>query len=289
MGRQAGREGVLDRVLLFTDARPNTGRTDGNDFLSLVREHAQQNIGLTLFGVGLDFGVSLAGDISSLRGGNVVTLRDPEQIENIFDRDFDLLVTPILHDLRVRIRPAMGFTLIGSYGFPEPSSRPEPEERSPGFRIASLFLSRKKGGALALRLERDETDLTLDSPELVRIDLSFTTPAGREITRSLIVTHRGLFPDPAESYFSGPGVRKLTALLDLTLSLKRICLAFHQTGADRDEEGILRELARIEELLLGEALALEDPSLAQEAEQVARLADNVRRRVLEAARRTDPS
>ena len=81
-------DGLDQRVLLFTDALPNTGNTAENDFLTLAQTYADQGIGITAFGVGLDFGIELATSISEIRGGNYVYLRDTDAYRRVDKRGF---------------------------------------------------------------------------------------------------------------------------------------------------------------------------------------------------------
>ena len=53
--KNAGKPGVLDRVMLFTDAQPNVGSTSADSFRGIVRAGADAGIGFSGFGVGIDF------------------------------------------------------------------------------------------------------------------------------------------------------------------------------------------------------------------------------------------
>ncbi len=56
--------GYQKRLMLFTDARPNVGRTDSTSFQAITQKYAQQGIGLTAFGVG--FRIWATTDLSNL-------------------------------------------------------------------------------------------------------------------------------------------------------------------------------------------------------------------------------
>ena len=74
--------------------------------------------GLSVFGVGLNFGNELVYHISKLRGGNFFFLESPEKIAKVFDTEFDYLVTPLVYDLKVRIETPKGLKLKAVYGLP---------------------------------------------------------------------------------------------------------------------------------------------------------------------------
>ena len=61
---EAGAAGVEDRVMLMTDAQPNVGATGLDSFMGMARFYAESDIGISVFGVGLDLGAELAQGIS---------------------------------------------------------------------------------------------------------------------------------------------------------------------------------------------------------------------------------
>jgi Ca-activated chloride channel family protein len=137
---------VLDRVVLFTDALPNTGQTGESAFLDMAHEYADQGIGLTTFGVGLNFGQELVLALSEVPGSNYFFLESAERMEEIFTLEFDYLVSPIAFNLHVELAPAAGFSLRDVFGI---------ETWSVGegitFDVPTLFLS-QRSGAIVLQL-----------------------------------------------------------------------------------------------------------------------------------------
>lgn len=138
----------MDRVMLLTDALPNVGRTGEGEFLDLVRQYAEQDIGLSTFGVGFNFGQELILELSRIRGGNYFFLEDNARIEEVFGQDFDYLVTPLAYDLHLELVPGSGHTLSGVYGIQSWTPGDELVELD----VATLFLSRNRG-AIVIRLE----------------------------------------------------------------------------------------------------------------------------------------
>ena len=143
--RRAGREA---RVMLITDARPNVGRTSKSSFIGLANAYGERGIGLTVFGVGLDFGQELTLAISRTPGANYVYLENAAKLRKVFDRDIDLLVTPVAWDVEMVVQPDPGYRIVAAYGVP---SSVDTEGAGVRVHLPTLFLSRNRG-AIVFRL-----------------------------------------------------------------------------------------------------------------------------------------
>ena len=166
--KNSGQSGIEDRVMLLTDAQPNIGATDMSSFMGLTRHYADQGIGLSVFGVGMDLGAELATEMSTIRGGNSFFLADNEEIAEVFSEDFAFIVSPIAYDLDVEIELSAGWTIEDGYGIALDSPSAELE-----FGASTLFLSRRNGGmAAVLRHESGEIPDDL-SGQIGRISASF--------------------------------------------------------------------------------------------------------------------
>lgn len=251
------------RLILLTDAQPTVGATRVSDFERLIRDAANEGIGTTVFGVGLDLGADLARAMSELRGGNYVYLKDAEATAAAFE-DFDLLVTPIAYDLDVRVTPAEGGALVRPWG------APVDEAGTVAFGASTLFLSRRDGGIGASFLLPEGVD---DPGPLARFDLSWTEPDGGARTGALDVS---LSAEPAL------GVRKMAVLVDELLALEGAADACHGAPAaaagpvvDSPEAAVARIEAASDRLAaLSDALG-GDPALDREVALLWALRDNV--------------
>ncbi|MBI4612245.1 MAG: VWA domain-containing protein [Planctomycetes bacterium] len=272
VSRGAGRAGRADRVILFTDALPNTGRTDEESFLALARSGAKEGIGLTVFGVGLDLGWELARAISELEGGNYFYLEDADRIGTVFDRDLDLLVTPIAYRLRLAVEPAPGFRTAAVYGVP--GSDPSRPASALELEVATVFLSRNRG-AIALRLEPESGAMPAKPGfRVATVRLTYRTPGGEDVREEIAVAYEGTTLAGRSTWFSGPGARKLAILVEEYATLEAACRAYHE---ESDAPKADRLLAALEETLAGEAASLSDDGLREELEMVRRLRENVGR------------
>jgi Ca-activated chloride channel homolog len=106
------------RLMLFTDERPNTDATDAASFMGMAIGHSRQNVGLTTVGVGVQFGAELATKIGSVRGGNLYFIRDANDVDSLFRKQLDFMVSELAHDLTVSITPRPGLKIAGVYGVP---------------------------------------------------------------------------------------------------------------------------------------------------------------------------
>lgn len=282
--------GLEDRVMLFTDAMPNVGATGDDEFVGLVTRHADEDIGLTVFGTGIDMGNDLAELMSEVRGGNYVYLPDPERIGTVFEEAFDFLVSPIAYDLDVELRTAEGWRFVDAIG----ASLDDPGATL-AFGAATLFLSNNDGG-MAVILERDPStdgDTPADAPadgladigeRLVSFHLEYEdAETGRRGDDDLTVGFEG-----GESWVSAElgdespraddlGVFKMAFLLDEVDAL---------TAAGEFCDGVIpaaeahRRVAEAEERLSIAADTLEvagenGAGLDEESELMQRLAENL--------------
>jgi Ca-activated chloride channel family protein len=135
----------LTRVMLFTDERPNVGRTDKESFMGMARAASQKGIGMTTIGVSTHFGAELATAVSSVRGGNLFFFPDAAKMSERFARDFDPMVTELAHDMKLVVTPRKGFELVGLYGVPGDMVE-RTKDGGLSMKIETIFLSRDKGG-----------------------------------------------------------------------------------------------------------------------------------------------
>jgi Ca-activated chloride channel family protein len=263
----AGQAGVNDRVMIFTDAQTNTGDTDTETFIGLAGENAARNIGLTLFGVGIDLNQELVLAITKLRGGSYFYLQDAAKIATVFDLDFDYLVTPLAYDLRLTLQPKPGFRVAEVYGY---SAWPAGSD-SVEIAVPTLFLSRQEG-ALVARLETAADTWPIGKPPLAELSLTYREVSGAQVSDSLTASYTAdeeLRDDTV--FYSVRSVRKTVALVNAALGLRRACELYWQGAAD-DARALL---ATTKALLEREAAQIEDAELTGEAQDVQKLMDNM--------------
>jgi len=207
------------RLMLFTDAMPNVGATGPMSFVSIVEAMAgEDKIGLTAFGVGIDFNAKLIDTISNLRGGNYFYLADEKAIREIFDKDFDFLVTPLAYDLELKLHIPPGFKMVAAYGIKDW----QVGSADHVLKVPTIFLSRNKG-AIVVALERDENASASSSMlDVFGANLKYELVDGSIVkdTLSSEVPAR-VFDSGEQAYHGQDGVRKAVALVKLAVSMRR--------------------------------------------------------------------
>lgn len=267
----AGSFGRSDRLMLFTDARPNVDSTSIDSFLGLVRHYAGAGIGISVFGVGLDLGAELAREISQTRGGNSFFLADQDAIARVFDDEFDFIVSPLGYDLGVEVVASPGLVFTGAWGTPL-----DGPARTFEFGATTLFASARSGG-MGVALGADPTASLPESgpAELAEFALSFTPVGSSEpVAQTLDVVWSGGSevegqPVAADSV----GVLKMAALVDEVLALESG--ASFCVGTLGREEAVSRVDAAATHLEDAADL-LGDAALTVEVLLMRALADNLR-------------
>jgi Ca-activated chloride channel family protein len=143
------------RVMIFTDERPNTGRTDTEGFMARAKRASLEGIGLTTIGYGVNYGSEMAAKIASVRGGNLFYVGDEDDVETLFDKDFDFMVSEIASDMTVTLKPTSGVAIKQVYGVPEHMISKSPDG-SHILTVPSVFMS-SNGGGLFLSLQGQST------------------------------------------------------------------------------------------------------------------------------------
>jgi Ca-activated chloride channel family protein len=214
------------RVMLLTDALPNTGRTDAGSFISLTRSGAENGIGLTAFGIGLDFGQELVHDIAQTKGGAYFFLEDDAKLRTVFDRDFDYLVTPVAYDMKVSVGAQSSWLFSSAYGVPSASLK----EGKLALDVPTVFLSRNKG-AIVLRYAPKSSSLSGDELRAVaHLTIDFSRVDGTPIHQELDAIYGGgTAITPNFEWYQQVGVRKAVALSNWVLGVKK-ALSAHEAG-----------------------------------------------------------
>ena len=132
------------RVMLFTDERPNVGRTDGDSFMGMARQNSRKGIGMTTIGVGVHFGAELATKISSVRGGNLFFFPSVSEMKKVFTEELDTMVTEMAYNMKLVVTPRRGMKVAGVYGVPGELLK-WGKNGEIELEVETLFLSTKKG------------------------------------------------------------------------------------------------------------------------------------------------
>ena len=218
------------RVMLFTDERPNVGRTDAQSFMGMARDASRSGVGMTTVGVGVQFGAELATAISSVRGGNLFFFPDTRKMQKVFEEEFDTMVTELAYDMQLELRPARGLKIAGVYGIPGKALQ-WIDGGAISLSIETIFLSRKKG-AIYIALASDtgpglpETQVAA-AAAVATVKLDYKERSGQQI-RSTVALPTVL---PAAA---SVGLVRGRLLVDQSTTLTRAATLHHEKN---DQEG----------------------------------------------------
>jgi Ca-activated chloride channel homolog len=230
------------RMMLFTDERPNTGRTDSAGFMAMATEASRRGIGLTTIGVGVQYDGALATKISSVRGGNLFFLTNPTDGREIITKEFRNMVSEVAHDVTITMTPMAGYSVSGVFGVPD-GLMTQGKDGSLSVTVPTAFLSSNGGGIYAsLAKSSDRKFLPAASVNeetpLMNISLSYVSALdGKMGTDRLAVAA----PNDDEA----PKQLKLAhSLVDQYLSMNAATRAFHEKGDAKAAFALLEGLDR---------------------------------------------
>ncbi len=260
-----------DRVILITDAQPNTGRTGTGSFVELMQTWSDHGIGLTVMGVGIDFGQKLTLAMSKVPGSNYFYLETAAKLAKVFDRDFDLLVTPVAWDFELEVNPSPGYRITAAYGIP--SWADDAGNGAVRLHVPTLFLSRNRG-AIVLRMEPENTAVFDYDAPIGTAHLGY-----REERRGAVsvIEEDVLVPDGDAPVWDQPGVETAVTLVNTALGLKGAARLAH-AGRQHDALDLLEQTdALLPRSFTAEHRLVEDLERLIRAAAPARHADMERR------------
>jgi Ca-activated chloride channel family protein len=249
MARDAERTTDQVRVMLFTDMQPNVGATSPTEFEQMAKAAANDDVGLTVMGVGLGLGQEVLNAMVNLKGGNAFSLFDLEDVSELMDDSWPWMVSPIAYGLSVEINLCSGFTVADSYGFPG---------EEPGLEVATVFLSKRKGALLRRLMPTNQIPM---ASMCVDNKLSYTTPEGVPVTESLRVAYPQGDLDARGMVFDQPSVGKTVALAVLVSNMKLAAEKYAQARGDAIEI-----MKMVVDRITQDAQALADPALDPEVQ-----------------------
>jgi Ca-activated chloride channel homolog len=216
------------RMMLFTDERPNTGRTDAAGFMGMASEASRRGIGLTTIGVGVQYDGALATKISSVRGGNLFFLNGQEDAQKTMQAEFRNMVSEVAHDVTITLKPRDGYSISGVFGVPD-GLMFAGNDGALSATVPTAFLSSNGGGIYASIGKAKHrqflpAEALADGEKLLDVSLSYVSAldgmAGSD-QMSVGYTQKS------------SGVRNLSlahSLVDQYLTLNAATTVYHQSG-----------------------------------------------------------
>jgi Ca-activated chloride channel family protein len=188
-----------NRVIILTDAQPNTGDLSTSGLTGMMTRNAESRIYTTFIGIGVDFNSSLIEAITKVKGANYYSVHSPREFRQRVDEEFDFMVTPLIFNLRLNFE-SRGWRIEKVFGSPE-------ADQSTGqlMKINTLFPSKSEGGetrgGLVLLKLRKMSSLP---GEKVYLRVSYEDRNGRTDSSEEVIWLEGTSPE----FFDNTGIRK---------------------------------------------------------------------------------
>lgn len=190
-----------NRIILLTDAMPNTGDISQDSLANKFKTNAENKIYSTFIGIGVDFNSELVEAITKTRGANYYKVSSTEEFKNRMDKEFDFMVTPLVFNLELKL-DAKGYSIENVYGSPEANLA-----TGEIMKVNTLFPSATsdegtKGGVILLKLKKLTDDSSLN------ISVSYEDRDGKkdQSTENIVLTN------DTNEYFANNGIRKAVLL-----------------------------------------------------------------------------
>lgn len=214
----------LRRVMMFSCGYPELA-ADGRDVFSMeVHNAALAGVGMSFFGVLLDYHAQLSDLLGNEMGGSVHYLDSFDRIVQVFDQDFDSMVTPMAYDLDLSFTTGENFEVVRFFGLAGDDGT------TPSYEVdaATAFLSHRRG-AIVARLDRID-DLPLsDLESMGTIGLSYLPEPALGWTAAVQQVEQIAVPDAQddESFYTSRGARKAVVLVNLGQQLQSASASYH--------------------------------------------------------------
>jgi Ca-activated chloride channel family protein len=188
-----------NRMIVLTDAQPNTGDISTSGFLNTTRSNADRRIYTTFIGIGVDFNTQLIEGITKIKGANYYSVHSPREFRERVEDEFDYMVTPLVFDLRLNF-DSDGWRIEKVFGSPEADAA-----TGSLMRINTLFASKSeggetKGGLVLLKLRKTSSGAS----ERVYLRTTYEDRNGRMDGDESVIYLESEQPE----YFDNTGIRK---------------------------------------------------------------------------------
>ena len=188
-----------NRIIVLTDAQPNTGDTSLSNYLSVIMNNANNRIYSTFIGIGVDFNSQLIDDITKVKGANYYSVHSPREFRQRIADEFEFMVTPLIFNLQLNFE-SNGWRIEKVFGSPEAN-----EATGELMRINTMFPSKSeggenKGGIVILKLKKTSTL----PDEKVYLKVTYEDRNGAKDSSVAAIALESTPPE----YFDNSGIRK---------------------------------------------------------------------------------
>ena len=200
-----------NRMIVLTDAQPNTGDTSLSNYFNIIKNNANSRIYCTFIGIGLDFDSQLVDQITQVKGANYYSVHSPKEFRQRVADEFDFMVTPLVFNLKLNFA-ANGWRIEKVFGSPEAN-----QATGELMKINTLFPSKSeggenKGGIVLLKLQKTSSQ----PDEKVSLTVSYEDRNGKKDSNAAAISLESTQPE----YFDNAGIRKAILLTRYASLLK---------------------------------------------------------------------
>ena len=192
-----------NRIIVITDAMPNTGTTSKEGLLNYVEENASSGIYTSFIGVGVDFNTEVIEKISNVKGANYYSVHSASDFKKRMGEEFEYMVTPLVFDLNLNLQ-SDSFEIASIYG-----SDTVNKDNGNIMNVNTLFPSKTestgevKGGVILLKLNKKQGQ----NLNTLNLKVSYKDRNGKQYSNSQTVTL-----NKNEEYYDNTGIRKAILL-----------------------------------------------------------------------------
>ena len=195
----ANAEEYENRIIVITDAMPNTGVTTPGALMNMVNENANKGIYTSFIGVGVDFNTKLIEEISDVKGANYYSVHNSQDFEKRMGEEFEYMVTPLVFDLSLDVDSDY-FDIEAVYG-----SDTKENQKGNIMHVNTLFPSKSEGGEVKggiVLIKLKEKDGKSKGNLVVKV--SYKDRNGKSHSNSQNVS----FKNTENEYYENTGIRK---------------------------------------------------------------------------------
>ncbi len=188
-----------NRIMVFTDAQPNTGDFTSQGLMDLIKRNASNRIYTTFIGIGVDFNSDLINEITQVKGANYYSVHSPRQFQARVQDEFEYMVTPLIFNVNLNFESS-GWRIEKVFGSPEAD-----ESTGRLLHINTLFAAKAdatgavKGGLVLLKLRK-----TASGNAPIYLKTTYEDRNGRTDGDRQTISLESTQPE----YFDNSGIRK---------------------------------------------------------------------------------
>lgn len=97
-------ENSLNCIVLISDGPPTRGPREIDDFVSLAKSFASENLTITAVGIGNEINQELLSSLSRITNGSYSSISDGSDLTEVLNQEFDQLKSPIARNIQLEIK-----------------------------------------------------------------------------------------------------------------------------------------------------------------------------------------